>query len=113
MTEEVKVQFIKKVVERIKNNFRVKEIVVFGSYANNTANEESDLDILVILDEKGLAKNYAEKLARRRKVTRLLDDYRKEIPMDVLVYSSEEWEKLQLINNSFIREINSNGVRVA
>lgn len=113
MTETDKNNFINKVVERIKNNFKVREIVVFGSYARRTANNESDLDILVVLDEKGFAKNYAEKLERRRKVTRLLAEYRKEIPMDVLVYSSEEWEKLQLINNSFIREINSNGVRVA
>jgi len=113
VTETAKNNFINKVVERIKSNFKVKEIVDFGSYANGTTNEESDLDILVVLDEKGLAKNYAEKLERRRKVTRLLGDYRKEIPMDVLVYSSEGWKKLQLINNSFIREINSNSVRVS
>jgi len=113
MTDTSIKQTIDKVVERIKNNFKVQEIIIFGSYANNTAGQESDLDIVVVLDEKGMAKNYSEKFERRRKVTRVLEDLRKKIPMDVLVYSSEEWKKLKLIDGSFIRDINSTGIRIS
>lgn len=113
MTEKEKQNIVAKIVERIKSKLKVKEIIVFGSYANDTVNQDSDLDLVVILDEKGSAVNYAEKFERRRKVTKLLEDYRRMIPLDVLVYSSEEWEKLKLINSSFIKEINIYGVRVS
>ncbi|HED08599.1 MAG TPA: nucleotidyltransferase domain-containing protein [Ignavibacteria bacterium] len=113
MTDNEKKNILSKIVERIKNKIDVKEIIVFGSYLKNTAEQDADIDIVVILNETGIANNYKEKFKRKRKVTLLLNDIRKNIPLDILVYSSEEWEKLQQINSSFIKEINMNGLRIA
>lgn len=41
---------IKEVLQKIAYNYGVKKMYIFGSYAKGTANEDSDIDILV---EKG------------------------------------------------------------
>lgn len=114
MTDIEKKNILSQIVERIKSKIEVKEIILFGSYLKNSAEEQdTDIDIVVILNESGIASNYKEKLQRKRKVTLLLNDIRKNIPLDILVYSSEEWQKLQQINSSFIKEINMNSLRIA
>jgi predicted nucleotidyltransferase len=35
-------------VEKITTNFEVDEIILFGSYARGTANDNSDIDVAVI-----------------------------------------------------------------
>jgi predicted nucleotidyltransferase len=60
-------------------------IILFGSYARGEANEESDLDFLVI---------ESEVRARREEMVRLRDVLRPlRIPVDVLVASRMTFEK--------------------
>lgn len=58
------------------------KIILFGSYALSRANEESDVDLLVI--ERDLP-NKLEEMVRLRRLLRPL-----RIPADVLVYSEDE-----------------------
>ncbi|MDZ7830938.1 MAG: nucleotidyltransferase domain-containing protein [Desulfobacterales bacterium] len=37
-----------------KDTYRIKKIGIFGSYARNTINRESDVDIVVVLDDQDL-----------------------------------------------------------
>jgi predicted nucleotidyltransferase len=39
-------------------------IILFGSYAKGTADENSDIDMVVILDNNDVAKNYEERLQK-------------------------------------------------
>lgn len=58
------------------------KVILFGSAARGDANEESDLDLLVVLEKV---------TARRAAMVRLLDALRSlRVPVDVLVYSEEE-----------------------
>lgn len=60
----MKIDEIKRIIKEYKNelegNFKVREIGIFGSYARGEQKDESDIDILVELDEPvsllGLAK---------------------------------------------------------
>ncbi|GBD87712.1 nucleotidyltransferase domain protein [bacterium BMS3Abin03] len=113
MTEIEKKNIIQILTERIKSNFDVNDIILFGSYFKKTTDSDSDIDLVVILNERGIAVDYNEKLNRRKKVSHLLDDIRKRIPLDILVYTIDEWERLQQINSSFIKEINLNGISIA
>ncbi len=45
------VESVNKFVEEIKKQYNVTEIILFGSYAKGTENEDSDIDIAVISDE--------------------------------------------------------------
>jgi predicted nucleotidyltransferase len=99
------------IVSRLTSNFNVKDIILFGSYAWGTPNEDSDVDLVVVLNEEGMAKDYREKFDRRLKISSVIYDIREKIPMDLLVFSKDEWNKLVQVNFSFIREINEQGKR--
>lgn len=45
------VESVNKFVEEIKKQYNVTEIILFGSYAKGTENEDSDIDIAVISDD--------------------------------------------------------------
>lgn len=57
-------------------------IILFGSYARGTANEDSDLDLMVI--EKGEPDKAAEYLRLRRAIGGI------GVGVDVLIYTEEE-----------------------
>ena len=80
---------IQTVVQRLRKAASPEKIILFGSYARGEANEDSDLDFLVI--ERSLQSQRAE-MVRLRDVLRPM-----RIPVDVLVTSVEkvrEWGHL-------------------
>lgn len=98
---------------RIKANYRVKEFILFGSHAYGTPDKDSDVDLVVILDEPGVAEKYSEILSRRVSISRLLIDIERETPLDILVYTRDEWEQLVKTGSSFVNEVVSMGRRIA
>lgn len=100
------------IISRITKNFKVKHIILFGSYAVGDPHEDSDIDLVVVLDEMGMAEDYEQRLKQRQRVSKLFFDIRTNIPMDFLVYNSDEWEKLLLLNSSFTREIKKTGIEL-
>jgi predicted nucleotidyltransferase len=103
---------VKKIISILVKNFEIESIILFGSYVYGNPNENSDIDIVVILKERGFARDYEDLLSRRLKISSLFLDIKKIIPMDILVYTKDEWEKLLNLNSSFIREVNEKGVRL-
>ena len=85
------------------------KIIVFGSAINSNFREDSDIDLVVILNKKGVAKTYKERIKNRKIVSKLLRDIRKKIPIDLLVYTRDEWELLQKSGSTFYREIGEKG----
>ena len=63
------------IIDRLKNNVSVKELVLFGSYAREVTDENSDIDLIIILNERGISKNYDEKFLRKRKRCLFLLEY--------------------------------------
>lgn len=101
-----------KIVTRITDNLKVKNIILFGSYANGKPHEDSDIDLVVILDEHGFSQTFKERIEKRQKVSHLFFDMRQEIAMDFLVYTTEEWQRVIQLDTSFIREIKQTGINL-
>lgn len=88
---------IKKIVVPIAYSYGVKRVYLFGSYAKGTANEKSDVDLLV---EKGKSMSLLKLSGMRQMVQEALnlsvdlvttagieDDFRKEIDgTEILLY---------------------------
>ncbi|MDR2192660.1 MAG: nucleotidyltransferase domain-containing protein [Endomicrobium sp.] len=55
---------LNQLVEKLKAADPYK-IVLFGSHAKGTATPESDIDLMVILDNDDIAKTYSERLKKR------------------------------------------------
>jgi predicted nucleotidyltransferase len=50
MDKEQTLIFVQKYVDAVKDKLDPEQIVLYGSHANNTADEESDIDLAVIYD---------------------------------------------------------------
>ena len=70
----------------IRNNYDHSRILLFGSHANNTATETSDIDLCIIIDSPG------------ERLLEISRNIRKEIfpilhkPLDILVYDKRTFE---------------------
>ena len=102
---------VNEIVERIKkvNPLRV---IIFGSYAKGNTHKDSDIDVLVVLNKKGFSKDYEEILENKRLVSKNLSDLRKIIPIDLLVYTKDEWEYLKNSGSLFFKEIEKRGLKI-
>jgi len=106
LDEDLKNELVARITEKAK----VKSIILFGSYAYGKPDNNSDIDLIAILDEEGISKSFREKMQRKNKITSVLIDIMKRVPIDLLVYTKDEWKKLVSMNNSFVSEIAEKGV---
>ena len=84
-------------------------IILFGSYAEGNPNENSDIDIMVILDNDHVAKTYQERLEKKVFIRNLVLEINRKVPLDILVYSKEELNLIKKHGNYFIDEIERTG----
>jgi hypothetical protein len=88
-------------VEKVSNAFNPKAIILFGSVANGTATEDSDLDIAVILDTD---LSWTQRVVTIR---RSLGDFG--IAIDLLVFTPEEIEAERKNPCTIVSEILATG----
>jgi predicted nucleotidyltransferase len=84
-------------------------IILFGSYAKGTATDDSDIDMVVILDNYDVAKTYEERLKKKLYINKLVRNINYKVALDILVYSRAEYEIVKGIGNYFIDEIEQTG----
>ncbi len=85
---------INEVVNSIALNYQPEKIILFGSYAFGNPTDDSDLDFIII-------KNTDTPSQRRGwEVRKFL--YRTMVPMDLLVYTSKEFEEELKSKYSFL-----------
>ncbi len=90
----IELKKINEIVARIVLKFNPDKIILFGSYASGTANNDSDVDLLVIQNTD---------LPRHKRsfdIQKLLIGSM--IPMDILVYTNTEFEKEKNEKSSFL-----------
>ncbi|MCL4484646.1 MAG: nucleotidyltransferase domain-containing protein [Bacteroidetes bacterium] len=85
---------INEIVNRIAIRFNPDKIILFGSYAAGNPNNDSDIDLLIIKDTD---------LPRHKRSF----DIQKSligsmIPMDILVYTTKEFEQERKEKSSFL-----------
>ena len=78
-------QTLQQTVQRIVDATQPIRVILFGSYGRNEANENSDLDLMVIQSQ---VKNQIEDMIRLRQILGSMG-----IGVDVLVYSEAEFER--------------------
>lgn len=85
------------------------KIILFGSYAYGNPDENSDIDLMVILDNEHISENYEERLNRKIFIRNLVFEINLQIPLDILVYSRAELKRMKEYGNYFIDEIEKKG----
>ena len=85
---------IAEVVSRIAKKFNPDKIILFGSYANGTPNDDSDLDLLIV-QETDLPMHKRGTDIRLWLIGAM-------IPIDILIYTQSEFEKEKKRSTSFL-----------
>lgn len=92
---------------RIKNKDPLADVILFGSHARGQANEESDWDILILIEAQ-------------KKTRKIEDKYRNEMfdlelelgePISTIIYSKLDWETRH-IYSSLYQNIKRDGVKI-
>ena len=94
---------IKLLVNKILQILKTKKIILFGSYAYGTPDEESDIDLCIITNEN------QRKLDIMRKIRRALIPIITH-PLDILVYNEKEFYERADLKNTFEYEILNEGI---
>lgn len=86
---------------RVAEEFHPEKIILFGSRASGTADDESDIDLLVVMEHGG--KPVRQAVAIRR----FLNYFG---ALDLLVRSPGELERRVALGDWFLREVVSDGI---
>lgn len=86
------------------------KIYLFGSHASGNSDDESDVDIVVILDEFIIPADYSERMKRKLLVRRALYNLSRKIQIDIVVYTRGEFKEISELKTSFYNTLKSNGV---
>jgi predicted nucleotidyltransferase len=95
-----KMRQIKRLTDRIAEEFRPKRIILFGSHAAGNPRSDSDVDLLVVMPCRGNPLHKAPQI-----LTRL----RPSFSVDVLVRSPEEVQTRLDNNDWFMQEVVERG----
>ena len=97
MIERNKIQTF---VEEVVRQFHPKRVVLFGSHAYGTPNEDSDVDLLVIMPHQEHSASQAAEILKR---------VRAGFPVDLIVRSPQTIRQRLRMDDSFITEILERG----
>lgn len=105
---DVRNLYIEKIMEKLLE-INIYKVILFGSYAEGREDNESDIDLLIVLDDNTLPENYDQWLEIKMKVRRLLREINREVAIDLLIYTRPQYEIIQTEMNSFQKEIHETG----
>ena len=88
---------------RIAARFQPEKIILFGSYARGQADENSDVDLLVVLN------NPAPRGKRSAPIIRMLA-HEYDLPVDVIVRSPKGLDEWKSVPGSFAQRVLVEGV---
>ncbi|OGW81274.1 MAG: hypothetical protein A3G33_06775 [Omnitrophica bacterium RIFCSPLOWO2_12_FULL_44_17] len=94
-------KLIGQVVDQIAAGFRPQKIILFGSYAYGKVNDDSDVDLLVVMESK------KRPPARAVEVSKAIQYY--PFAMDIMVRTPDEIRKRLRLKDPFFIEVIEKG----
>jgi len=104
----IKNEHISAIVEKLKSVEPYK-VILFGSYAYGTPTRDSDIDLLVVTGDDSIPNSYDEKMEIHLKVSAVLREIMKQVPVDLIVYTKPMYRKFVEIGSMFSRELHTKG----
>jgi len=91
---------------------RPLRVILFGSHARGVPHGESDIDLVVVLDKEGKSGSYRTLVKNRVEISRRLRQLKRKHPVDILVYTKDEWEALRTSKTSLVQRIEAEGLDI-
>lgn len=86
--------------EQIVDKFKPQKVILFGSHAYGNPNEDSDVDLLVVMQFEGRSVRQAIKIRQNISC---------EVPLDLMVRTPEQISRRLSLGDFFFNEIISSG----
>lgn len=99
------------IIERLKP-LDPDKIILFGSYAYGTPNEDSDIDLYVVTKDEFIPQSWREKSEIHLKIARAMQDILQKYPTDLITHTRSMHQKFTELNSSFAKEIMSKGIAI-
>jgi uncharacterized protein len=90
--------------------FRPAKIILFGSYAYGKPEKDSDIDLLIVINEVKLPDKETTIKTTKLKIRRALYEINKDYPIDLIVYTNSIYNNFLSKGSLFSREIRQNGI---
>ena len=100
--------FLNKIIKNLQI-VKPSKIILFGSYAKDTFDEESDIDLVVILNSEIIPETYDKKLEIKVQVRDSIYELSRQMAIDLVVYTKAEFKLLENLRTSFYNEIMDTG----
>ena len=91
---------IEELTRRMVEKFSPLRVILFGSHADGTPRDDSDVDLLAIMDFEG---------SSARESAAILKELSPSFPVELLVRRPEDIERRLAMNDFFLREITDKG----
>ena len=111
MNNELISNYLDETVEILKN-LEISEVILFGSVSKGNYDDESDIDLLIILDIDKIPETYEEKMELRQNIRKSLRVINRRVSLDLLVYTKKEFEIMKEEGSSFLTEISNTGKKL-
>jgi len=99
-TKEEAVSLVKRIVNELKGEIEISQVYLFGSYVNGSSNEESDIDVgLIIKDDI----DFDDKLKLFSKVQKMNSF------VELFIFSEKDFN---IVSSDIVYEIKNKGIRV-
>ena len=105
-------QIINEIREKLIKKISPQKIILFGSYAYGVADEDSDLDLYIVTDDDFMPQSYKEKSKIYLNTVNIIDEFYKQISIDVIVHTKPMYDKFVELNSMFSRQILQDGVKL-
>lgn len=105
MTDNFAISQIEMAKEKLIEAFNPLSIYLFGSFAWGVPHEDSDLDLLVVID--GYNNTRLKMLAEGHLALACLD-----LPKDILLYTKEEFEARSQMEKTLCYKIKHKGIEI-
>ncbi len=96
-------------ISEILSKFNPYLILLFGSYAYGTPDEDSDIDILVVTQDDFIPQTFKEHTKIYMKISSAIRPVKKQIAVDLIVHTLPMYEKFIKQDSSFAHEITTQG----
>ena len=100
--------FLNKIIQNLQI-VKPPKIILFGSYAKGVFDEESDIDLVVILNTEMIPETYDKKLEIKVQVRDSIYELSRQMAIDLVVYTKGEFKLLKDLRTSFYNEIINTG----
>ncbi|MBA4407996.1 MAG: nucleotidyltransferase domain-containing protein [Bacteroidota bacterium] len=100
-------------IQQLKENLKELNpylVFLFGSYAYGTPHKDSDIDLLVVTNDKYIPQTFKEKTNLYIAVSEHILNISKQVPVDLIIYTLPMYEQFLKTGSSFSKEILSKGI---